>query len=49
MSEEEEKKRNPDLEWKDYVAIVIAMFETVLVPILVILAIFLVLALILVI
>jgi hypothetical protein len=47
VSDEEEERHNPPLEWEDYVAIVIAMFETVLVPILVILAIFAVLVLIL--
>ena len=35
MSEDDEESRDIQLEWRDYVAIVIAMFETVLVPILV--------------
>ena len=38
MSEdEEEQRREVHLEWRDYVAIVIAMFETVLAPVIVIL------------
>ncbi len=39
MSDEEEESREVHLEWKDYVAIVIAMFETVLIPVLVVLVI----------
>jgi len=46
--DEEEERREVSLEWRDYVAIIIAMFETVLVPILVILAVLLVLLVILV-
>ena len=37
MSDEEEERRHIHLEWRDYVAVVIAMFETVLVPVLVVL------------
>lgn len=48
MSEDEEERREVHLEWRDYVAIIIAMFETVLVPILVVLAILAVLLIILV-
>ncbi len=40
MSEdEEEEHKEIHLEWRDYVAIIIAMFETVLVPVLVVLVI----------
>jgi len=46
--EEEEQRRDVHLEWRDYVAIIVAMFETVLVPILVILAVLLVLVVMLV-
>ena len=46
--EDEEQHRDVQLEWRDYVAIIIAMFETVLVPILVVLAVLLVLVVILV-
>lgn len=49
MSDDEEEQRTTvQLEWRDYVAIIIAMFETVLVPVLVVLAVFVVLLLILV-
>jgi len=48
LSEDEEERREVHLEWRDYVAIIIAMFETVLVPILVVLAILAVLLIILV-
>ena len=37
MSDEEEENKSVHLEWKDYVAVIIAMFETVLVPVLVVL------------
>ncbi len=37
--EEEEDKKEFHLEWRDYVALVIAMLETVLVPVLVVLVI----------
>jgi len=46
--DEEEQRTTVQLEWRDYVAIIIAMFETVLVPVLVVLAVFVVLLLILV-
>ena len=36
MSDDKEQKKEVHLEWRDYVAIVIAMFETVLVPVLVV-------------
>jgi len=35
--EEEEQHREIHLEWRDYIAVVIAMFETVLIPVLVVL------------
>ena len=43
MSEEEEEHKEVHLEWRDYVAVVIAMFETVLVPLLVVFVILIVL------
>jgi hypothetical protein len=48
LSDDEEENREVNLEWRDYVAIVIAMFETVLVPVLVVLAVLLVLVLLIV-
>jgi len=45
LSDDEDKKDEVHLEWRDYVAIVIAMFETVLVPVLVVIAILLIIAL----
>ena len=48
MSEDEEERKDVLLEWRDYVAIVIAMFETVLVPILVVIAVIVVLSLVIV-
>ncbi|MGD1055164.1 MAG: hypothetical protein ABR867_03675 [Nitrososphaerales archaeon] len=36
MSDDEDLKKEVHLEWRDYVALVIAMLETVLVPILVV-------------
>jgi len=36
LSDDKEQKKEVHLEWRDYVAIVIAMFETVLVPVLVV-------------
>ena len=48
MSDDEEENREVSLEWRDYVAIVIAMFETVLVPVLVVLAVLIVLVLLIV-
>ncbi len=40
MSDDDEEERGEvHLEWRDYVAVVIAMFETVLVPVLVVLVI----------
>jgi hypothetical protein len=37
ISEEEDEKERPRLDWKDYIAFVIALFETALFPILIIL------------
>jgi hypothetical protein len=36
VPEKNKKKDNPDLDWRDYVAIVIASFQTTLLPVLVI-------------
>jgi hypothetical protein len=41
LIEDEEEKNEIHLQWRDYIAIVIAMFETVLVPVLVVLAVLL--------
>lgn len=44
MTEDDEDKKEVHLQWKDYVAIIIAMFETVLVPVLVVILILVVVA-----
>jgi len=36
VQKKDEEKDNPDLDWRDYLAIVIASFETTLFPVLII-------------
>ena len=38
MAEDEDDHKRPDLDWKDYVAITIASLETVLLPLVVVVA-----------
>ncbi len=45
MTDDEDNKEEVPLEWRDYLAIIIAMFETTLIPVLVVIVILVLVAL----